>query len=195
MLHEMKTGLSEMIRHRIADSLSPARYEHSMRVAELARELCLRFSLDPAAGYCAGVAHDMAKELPPETLLELAGKDGHPLTRIEAEKPSLLHGRAAAVILQNDYGMEDECITNAVRHHTFGDPALEPLSLVVYVADKIEPGRKQLPAGFREAVLSHDLHGMSALVLDATMAYLESRGKTVSEETRLMKRILERERG
>lgn len=194
MLHETLTVLSETVRRRIAETLSPARYDHSIRVAECARELCFRFSLDPAAGYLAGIAHDMGKELPPDTLLDFARSDGKRISAIEADKPSLLHGRAAAVMLQRDYGMEDGCITNAVRHHTFGDPSLEPLSLVVYVADKIEPGRKKLPPGLREKVLSSDLWTMTALVLDTAVAYLESRGKTVSEETRIMKRMLERER-
>lgn len=194
MLRETLTTLSDTVHLRIADMLSPARYAHSMRVADLARELCCRFSLDPAEGYFAGIAHDMAKELAPEELLALAGRDGSPISRIESEKPALLHGRAAAVMLQRDYEMEDGCIAQAVRHHTFGDPALEPLSLVVYVADKIEPGRKQLPPGFREKVLACDLHTMTVLVLDKTIAYLDSRGKTVSEETRIMKRMLEKER-
>ena len=193
MLPETLTELAETIRVRIADMLSPARYEHSVRVASLSRELCGRFSLDPAAGYCAGIAHDMAKELPPEELLELARKDGRIISRIEMDKPALLHGRAAAVILHKEYGMEEGLVTNAVRHHTFGDPDLDPLSLVVYVADKIEPGRKQVSPEFRQTVLAGSLLAMSALVLDHTVAYLESRGKMVSDETRIMQEMLAKE--
>jgi len=193
MLHEQTAPLTEAVHSRIRDTLSPGRYAHSLRVAHLAGELCNRFSLDHASGYLAGLAHDLCKEFSKEKLLALAAMDGGKIGSIEREKPALLHGRAAAMVLVNEYGMVDRSILNAVWHHTFGDPDLEPLSLVVYVADKLEPGRDQISGEFRERVLRLDLLHMTRAVLDQTIEYLESRGKKISEETRRMRETLSKE--
>lgn len=183
MQHDTAVRLTETVRQRIRETLTPGRYEHSMRVAELCRELCVRFSLDPDVGYFAGVAHDMCKEFSKTELMRLALEDGHDIIDIEHEKPALLHGRAAAMILLDEYGVPEGAVTNAVRHHTFGDPRLEPLALALYVADKIEPGRDGLPDGFRERVMSCDLPTMSELVLEETLRHLASKKKKISGET------------
>jgi len=176
----------QAIHARIRESLTSRRFSHSVRVGRLACELCERFSLDPDAGFTAGLAHDMCKSEPPERLLVLASMDGEKITSIEQNKPSLLHGRAAAMVLISEYGLQEGSITNAVRHHTFGDPKLDPLSLVLYVADKIEIGRKQVLPAFRIRVLSSDLKKMAYLVLEENLRYLESKGKKVSAASREM---------
>lgn len=194
MHHETLAPLTEAVQNRISATLTRARYEHSLRVAQLSRELCERFSLNPGEGYFAGLAHDMCKEVSRKDLLALAALDGKKIHSIERDKPSLLHGRAAAMVLVHEYGMEDGRITNAVRHHTYGDPELDSLSLVVYVADKMEPGRTGFSEAFREQVLNNDLLTMALLVLDHTIQYLELKGKKVSEETRSMRIMLAKER-
>ena len=193
MLHETLAPLAEAVHSRIRDTLSPGRYEHSLRVARLSGDLCDRFSLDHASGYLAGLAHDLCKELPKEALMALAARDGREIGTIETKKPALLHGRAAAMVLVHEYGMKDGSIAGAVRHHTFGDPDLDPLSLVVYVADKLEPGRDQFPEEFRELVFGMELYPMTLAVLDHSIDYLESRGKLVSDESRRMRDALAKE--
>lgn len=178
--------LAQTIYTHIRENLPSGRCKHSLRVAKLVRELCERFDLDPDAGYIAGLAHDMCKNEPAERLMKLATMDGAEITTIEREKPSLLHGRAAAMVLVDEYGIQEGSITNAVRHHTFGDPSLEPLGLILYVADKIEIGRKQISSDFRSRVLENDLKTMAYLVLEENIRYLESKGKKVSAASREM---------
>jgi len=167
-------------------ALSLARYEHSVRVAVLARELCERFALHPETGYLAGLAHDICKSGGEEWLLSLATRDGVPVSEIERKKPSLLHGHAAAVLLARDFGVVDRSILNAVRNHTFGAPGMDDLGKIVFVADKIEPGRTDVDEGFRLKILKSPLDGMTCLVVEDNIRYLESRGKEVSAITRLM---------
>jgi nicotinate-nucleotide adenylyltransferase len=165
-------------------SLSLARYEHSVRVAELARELCGRFGLDPDVGYFAGLAHDICKSGKESWLLELATKDGQPVSDIERRKPSLLHGHAAAVLLERMFGVVDRSILFAVRNHTFGAPDMDALGKIVFVADKIEPGRVGMDPEYRIRILESDLDGMTRLVVEDNIRYLEARGKEVSASTR-----------
>ncbi len=166
--------------------LAPPRYEHSVRVAVLVRELCLRFGVEPCSGYLAGIAHDMCKAGKERWILSLAGQDGLPVIGIELEKPALLHGRAAAVLLNTEFGVTDRSVLDAVRHHTFGAPDMDALGKIVFVADKIEPGRTGLDPGKRKKILDSDLDGMTRLVLEDNIQYLEARGKPVSPVTLLM---------
>lgn len=163
--------------------LSRSRYEHSVRVAVMAQELCVQFGVDPYKGYVAGLAHDMCKSGKEQWLLALSVRDDAPVSQIEADKPSLLHGRAASILLAEDFGVSDFSILEAVKHHTFGFPNMDALSKVIFVSDKIEPGRTNVDPFFRERVLAEELDGMVRLVLLDNIAYLQSRQKEVASIT------------
>jgi len=167
-------------------ALTLTRYEHSVRVAELSRELCERFSLDPAVGYFAGLAHDICKSGKEDWLLSLAIKDGAPVSDIERRKPALLHGHAAAVLLASEFGVTDRSILDAVRNHTFGSPVMDDLGKIVFVADKIEPGRTGMDVAYRIKILESSLDVMTRLVVEDNIRYLESKGKEVSSNTWLL---------
>lgn len=165
--------------------LSASRYEHSVRVAVMAQELCVQFGLPPRCGYLAGIAHDMCKSGKDRWLLALASRDDAPISRIENEKPSLLHGRAAAILLAGEYGVSDLSILEAVKNHTFGAPGMDALGKVVFVSDKVEPGRSGINPGFREKVFASDLDAMARLVIEDNIAYLKAKGKEVASMTLL----------
>ncbi len=171
----------------------PSRYAHSRRTGETAAGLCRRFGLDPKRGMLSGVAHDICKEAPERLLLSLAGQDGEPLSELEKQKPSLLHGRAAAVLLARDFGLGDADILEAVRNHTFGRPGMCDLAKILYIADKIEPGREYADSGYRERLSSLGLNEMLMCVVQDNMDYLGEKGKEISPLTRQMLRSLKTE--
>jgi nicotinate-nucleotide adenylyltransferase len=172
--------------------LAPPRYEHSVRVAVMSRDLCARFGLVPETGYFAGIAHDICKAGKEKWLLSLAAQDDIPISEIEERKPSLLHGRAAAVVLRTEFGITDSSILAAVRNHTFGAPDIDDLGKIVFVSDKIEPGRTGLDPEFRANVLASDLDDMTRLVLEDNIRYLKSKDKEVSGVTLEMLESLNR---
>lgn len=172
--------------------LPPPRYQHSLRVALLARDLCLKFGINPLEGYLAGIAHDMCKACNDRWLLSTALMDDCPISPIERDKPSLLHGRAAAVVLRTDFSVDSRSVIEAVRHHTFGAPGLDTLGKIIFVSDKIEPGRTGIEDAFRKKILESGLDDMTALVLEDNVRYLESRGKLVSDSTNEMLLSLKR---
>jgi nicotinate-nucleotide adenylyltransferase len=132
------------------ESLSPGRFLHSRNTALLAWDLCRSFGLDPQSGYLAGIAHDFAKPLEEGALLELAGSDGREISRMERKKPALLHGRAAAVLLRERFGIHNKDILEAVAWHTEGSADMGPLGKAVYIADKIEVSREGVAPELRE---------------------------------------------
>jgi nicotinate-nucleotide adenylyltransferase len=173
--------------------LSPSRFLHSRNTALLAWDLCCRFNLDPRKGYVAGIAHDICKSMGLEEIAALAGSDGGGMTRLEKEKPSLLHGRAAAVLLKKQYGIHNKDILDAVRYHTTGKASGE-LVKVIYIADKIESSREGVGEDLRKMSREADLNTLFTAVLDSTVAYLRSRKMEISPGTlRLLAAIHKRE--
>jgi nicotinate-nucleotide adenylyltransferase len=175
------------------ESLSLERFIHSRNTALLAWDLCRRFGLDPSMGYLAGMAHDLGKNLDSKTLLRLAAQDGKPLSPLEKKKPSLLHGRAAAVLLRERFGIHNKDVLEAVALHTGGGPDMEALAKVVYIADKLEPSREKADPALRAMCYeSADLDSIFFAVLDDTVSWLRSRKAELSEETF---RLLEKMKG
>jgi nicotinate-nucleotide adenylyltransferase len=163
--------------------VSPSRFLHSRNTALLSYDLSVRFGLDPRAGYLAGIAHDMCKSLGEEELRILARKDRGAISKLEKKKPSLLHARAAAVLLRERFGISDERILDAIRFHTTGSAEMGALAKVVYIADKTEPCRVSVSPELRERVRSGSLDDLFIAVLDETVAFLRARKMEPSEGT------------
>jgi nicotinate-nucleotide adenylyltransferase len=170
------------IEESVRTSLNVHRFLHSRNVALHSSDLALRFKLDGQSAYLAGITHDIAKELPLPDMIALAQKDGLPFSPLEVEKPFMLHGRAAAIILGERFGVKDPAIVEAVRFHTSGAPRLGPLGKIVYLADKIEAGRTHVDPKLRRLAFGpHALRNLDKLferVKKATDEYLKNTLKT-----------------
>ncbi len=180
----MDAKLIERVKRYAMGVESQNRYEHSVRTAQMAHRMCCMFGLDPSRGYFTGIAHDMCKEMTERLLFSLSSRDGQPISDLEKSKPSLLHGRAAAAMLQSDFGVEDRDVLDAVRFHTFGMPGMCDLAKILYVADKIEPGRNHITSDYYEYLFAMSLNEIVVTVVKENIAYLKKKGKTVSLATR-----------
>ena len=159
------------------------RYEHSVRTASTCAELCRRFGEDEQKGFFAGIAHDICKECSDMELVSLAVKDGLPVSQIERTKVSLLHGRAAATLLQEQFGVTDSEIIEAVQHHTFGKAGMCNLAKLLYVADKIEPGREHITEKYLKKTEGMSLNELVISVLSENISYLQENGKKIAPAT------------
>ncbi len=161
--------------------LSLPRFLHSVRTADCAVNLCKRFGLPEEEGYVAGIAHDMAREIPDEQVLKLAQEDALTLLDEEYARPVLLHGRAAAVLMQSMWNVERETVLDAVRWHTQGHPEMGELGKVIYIADYIEPGRTHIDEDFRIRILHmNTLDEMVTAILEAQFSHLKEKGREIS---------------
>jgi nicotinate-nucleotide adenylyltransferase len=176
---ELIAGVETMAR----SMLSPARFLHSRNVALLACDICRQFGLDPRAGYLAGIAHDICKSLSEEALFRLTRRDGRPVSQLEKKKPSLLHARAGAVLLQERFDIRDRDILDAVRLHTLADPEMGPLAKAVFIADKTEVSRERVDATLRDIGNFPSLEALFAAVLNDNVAWLRSRKLALSKGT------------
>ena len=174
-------GLLDRVQAFAKENLSEKRYEHSVRVGETAEKMCTLYGEDPFKGKLAGIAHDICKEIKGEDMLALALQDGNPITELEQKKNSLLHGRAAAIKLRRDFNITDQDVLEAVANHTFGGENLCNLAKIVFVADKIEPGRPQSTDEYRANLFSMSLNAMTLSVVQENIDYLNEKGKAVAD--------------
>jgi len=181
----------------VRETLTTPRFIHSRNTALLSQDLCRRFGLDPMAGYLAGIAHDLGKQLDIKQMQKLAKSDGLPFSELERNKPNLLHGRAGAVLLRERFCIHNKDILEAVAFHTSGSENMGPLAKVIYIADKAEVSRNIDPALRKMCYEGDNFSGMLDNILFAvlkkTVSKLQSRELDLSPETlRLLERMKER---
>ena len=178
--------VTEEIRKFTQEHVKSSRYEHSVRVAEMCARLCRLYGLDDDKGYLAGIGHDMCKDFSEEELLELSEKDGLPISDYEKQNVFLLHGRAAAVLMKEKFGIQDKDILEAVANHTSGFIGMGDLAKCLFLADKIEPGRPQSTDEYRERLLKMSLPELTYTVLMENYQYIKSKGYVIFPETKKM---------
>lgn len=121
--------------------LSEYRFTHSVGVAKKAVELAKIYGVDEEIAKKIGIAHDVAKEMTDEEMIEYAKANNIRIDEIETVKPSLLHGKIGADIAAKKYGFTEDMV-NAIKWHTTGRENMSMLEKIIYVADKTEENRK-----------------------------------------------------
>jgi predicted HD superfamily hydrolase involved in NAD metabolism len=178
-LDELVRRMEEAARAR----LSPDRCKHSGGCAQFAATVCSRLGMDPRKGLIAGWAHDLAKELPARDQLPLARACPVKVPETVFTQDILLHGPAAATMLAREFGVRDPEILEAVALHTVGRADMGPLAKIVWAADKMEVGRRHVDDAFRQRCLQLPPDELLLAALEATIAWLRSKGREVAPET------------
>lgn len=183
--------ITEKIKKYVKKSVGQSRYEHSVRTAETCAKLCKKYGFDEKTGYLAGISHDMCKKLSPEEMLQVVKEDGKSVSELEKANPSLLHGRAAAVKLQDEFDIHEPEIIEAVANHTFGKKGLCPLGKILYISDKIEPGREHVNDAYMKSIKNLSLDELFYKVVSDSKEYLLKKGKKIAPETEELLKYLE----
>src|SRR5574340_1043908 len=121
--------------------ISSGAVRHSERVATTAASLAETYGVDPDAARLAGLLHDWDREIPAEALVARAHELGIDVTEVDAAVPYLLHGPVAEADVREALPETPEDVLTAIGAHTFGVSEMSALSMVVYIADTIEPAR------------------------------------------------------
>lgn len=178
--------IAEKIEKYTKKTIKTSRYEHSQRVAEMCVLLCKQFGLDEDKGYIVGIGHDMCKYLSEEEMIKTALKDGKPISDYEKQNYCLLHGRAAAVLMKEKFGIEDEDILQAVANHVSGCIGMGDLAKILFISDKAEPGRPQSTDEYREKLFKLSLNGIMYEVLSDNYNYVKMKGYEIYPDTEKM---------
>jgi len=180
----MKPDEIKEIRDAIEKELTGKRFEHTLGVAYTAALLAECNDYTSETALLAGLLHDCAKCYSDQKLINICKKDNVELTETELKNTALLHGKAGAVVAKRKYKIEDEDILNAIKYHTTGRPNMTVLEKIIYVADYIEPGRKQVPnlSSLRKLAFQN-LDAALIQILENIVNYLKSDGKETDPST------------
>ena len=132
----------------------------------------------------SGLLHDCAKCIPNKKKLKMCSEHNIPVSDFERSHPFLLHSRLGAYIAHEKYGIDDQEILSAINYHTTGRREMSLLEKIIYIADYMEPGRKQAPnlSAIRKAAFE-DLDKALLMILEDTLSYLHSTGSVVDTMT------------
>ena len=136
--HDFSSGILQ----RIKKTMSEKRYLHTVGVAKEAVKLADMYDEDAEKAYTAALLHDIAKEMPNSSKLNMARAVGIKIDEELEKMPHLLHGALGAQIAKVDFGIDDEYILDAIRYHTTGRANMTNLDKIIYLADLIEPNRE-----------------------------------------------------
>lgn len=137
----MSGWTDEKIITLIRSKLSADRFNHSLNVADSAKELALSYGADADKAYTAGLLHDVMKNASEEEQLGVLSEAGIELMPVERENKKLWHAIAGAAYVKFVMGIDDRDIIRAVRYHTTGRSGMSLLERIVYLADYISADR------------------------------------------------------
>lgn len=118
--------------------MSDRRYQHTLSMAKLARELAKSNGVDPKKTYIAGLLHDVAKELDQKQALEWMNL--HYPEHVEEPYP-IWHQWLSSYIAKTYFLVEDKDILKAIEDHTTGSLTMTKMGMCIYCADKYDPSR------------------------------------------------------
>lgn len=181
---ETKSSNIKKIRRAMEKTLDSKRFEHTLGVAYTAAALAMRYDCDVLKAQMAGMLHDCAKCMSNEKRLNICKKHNIGVTEIERRNPFLLHAKVGSYIAMQKYHIHDGDIIHAILNHTTGRPDMSLLEKIVYVADYIEPGRKQAPnLGAIRKLAFTDLDEALFRILEDTLVYLNQMNGEVDPTT------------
>lgn len=122
----------------VNDFIDGKRLEHSKSVAMLAYRIAVSNNIDrPWRAYVAGLLHDIGKNVDEKekSRIEKEYKNYLPLS------DKLYHQFYSAEIAAKTFHIVDSEIIDAIKFHATGNKNMNPLGMIVYASDKIDPKR------------------------------------------------------
>lgn len=172
-------GAIKEVENYIRQSMSIDRYTHSLRVKETIIMLANKFSkdqIDKKKAELVALAHDILKEMGSDDMRLFIKENKIPFVHtIEKNNVNLMHGKAAAMLLKNRFGIKDKDVFDAIYNHVLGAYPLCKLGKALFVADYTEPGRTHVSQEFRNSIYtSRSIHEAFLKVLEHSIGTYDS---------------------
>ena len=180
------------IRSKLAERLKRKRLNHTMLTACEAVKLASHYGADTQKARLAAILHDCIK-LPNKDLIEYCDANHYDITDEERANPYLIHARLGAVIANEEFGVEDPEVLQAIANHTLGRVGMTLLYKIIYVADKIEPTREYGGIDEIRSVAYEDIDKAMLRVMEHSARYTLASGRDVNPGTKAVMDYLKNE--
>lgn len=166
-------------------NLSESRIQHTKNVVKTGKRLAMRFDHARKRVELAAICHDMMRDADLGVLNALMREAGMPEHYIDNK--NLAHGKAAAMVMEREFGITDSEILSAVTYHTTGRPGMTDLEKIVYLADAIEPARTYAAVEDIREAAKKNLTRACLLSIEDTIEYVTAKNnylEPITLETR-----------
>ena len=169
------------INEDIKKELSEERYKHSVGVMKKAEKLAKIYKVNISEAKLVGLAHDIAKEMPKESKLKYVEENNIKIDEIEKINIGLLHGKIGADICKKRYDFSTD-MQKAIEYHTTGNPNMNMLAKIIFVADKTEEGRSYSNAERQKEleelrqISTIDINKAVQIAIDESIVYTIQKG-------------------
>lgn len=168
------------IQDNLRQLLSPRRFLHSLGVQYTSANLAMKYGYNIEKAEIAGLLHDCAKYMSAQEMLQECEEYRIQVTEVEKESSFLLHSKLGAFYAKKEYNIEDNEILDAIIFHTTGKPNMSLLGKIVYIADYIEPSRKDIENLEQlRKVAYEDLDKAMYLIAENILEYIEKNSNKV----------------
>ncbi|KKI63578.1 MULTISPECIES: bis(5'-nucleosyl)-tetraphosphatase (symmetrical) YqeK [Staphylococcus] len=168
----------------VKDKLPEKRYNHSLRVAETAVKLAEQYDGDKDKAKLAGILHDYSKYDDLGSMYQIVRQNDLD-SNLLSYGSEILHGPVCAVIMEQQFGVNDEEVLLAIKNHTTGRAQMTKTEKLVFIADYIEPGR-QTPGVEEIRDLAYNQGSLDKTIYEIskrTVLYLITKDITVYDAT------------
>lgn len=173
------------IRKKVKKNLDKERYEHTKGVMYTAGCLAMAYEYPIDKAMIAGLLHDCAKCIPNDEKIKMCENNHILINSIERENPGLLHAKLGEYLAETKYKITDPDILHSIKVHTTGEPAMNVLDKIIYIADYIEPRRDQAPRlEYIRKIAFEDLDLCVSEILHDTLHFLNNRKGSIDPVTK-----------
>ena len=119
-----------------------------------------------------------------ETRLKYVEENNIKVNEIEKINIGLLHGKIGADICKKRYGFSTD-MQKAIEYHTTGNPNMDILAKIIFVADKIEEGRNYSIVERQEEleklrqISAIDINKAVLIAIDESIIYTIQKGRLI----------------
>lgn len=163
------------IETRLRDILSKSRFEHVLRVADTAKKLASVYQANEDLAFLAGLVHDSAKPMTPDTLGGYGISLDNDQRQLFATYSPVWHAFVGAEVVEKLFDINNAELIDSIIYHTTGTANMSLLSEILFVADFVEPGRKSSISKELYPVAFENLKKAIALITQFTIEKLISR--------------------
>lgn len=169
----------------LEETLTTERFRHTLGVMYTAAALAMKYGANLNEAMLAGLLHDCAKCIPKNEQKNLCKKYHILLTESEEKNPSLIHAKLGSYLAKDIYEVVDDDVLHAISYHTTGRPSMSLLEKIVYIADYIEPGRKDISnLTFIRKLAFENIDQTILKISENVLQYLESTNTVIDNMTK-----------
>src|SRR5699024_1371942 len=162
--------------------LTEERFAHTLRVTDEAEKLAKAYNEDVHAISLAAIFHDYAKYRPLEEMKRIIHQSYLPKDLLMFHH-ELWHGPVASILVEQEYGIVDKQIKQAIRYHTTGKQHMSNFEMIIFIADYIEPARDFPGVDNVRKAAEKSLELATQKSLQQTIQFLSTKNREIYPDT------------